>query len=490
MDARKDSVVVNGDTNEQQCFIENGMDNTNTLHSAFENGMKLKSGEQSLQSELQAISVESNLASQNNTISENRLKHKAKRPSKTLNLNNEINCNTEQFLEEQIRNKDIKCPLKLSKNSRRSRAGFGRGLPKKGGGGGKGTWGKPGSELIVEEDDIDKDVHDPNYDSDIQENCEFESILPKLTTEEFERIVDTVIKEYFENGDTSEVAMTMKEVNLAGLQPALIEKMIIMAMERKPSHREMTSVLLSDLYGHVFTEEDYEQGFDSLLDSMADLVLDTPSAPMMIGNFIARAVADDCIPSSFIESYRGNVDCQYIRSSLEHADNLLSMKHGLVRLDNVWGVGGGMRPVRYFINKIQLLLKEYLSSGDVSEATRCLIELEVPHFHHEFVYEAVLMVLEDNHDLVSPFICKLLKALATSVIVTPDQMRRGFQRVYEEMADISIDIPYAYSILEKFVTEYHAAGFLPEELIKNIPFRGRKRFVSEGDGGCIKSNGC
>lgn len=34
-----------------------------------------------------------------------------------------------------------------------------------------------------------------------------------------------------------------------------------------------------------------------------------------------------------------------------------------------------------------LLLKEFLSSGDVAEATRCLQELEVPHFHHELVYE-------------------------------------------------------------------------------------------------------
>jgi hypothetical protein len=34
-----------------------------------------------------------------------------------------------------------------------------------------------------------------------------------------------------------------------------------------------------------------------------------------------------------------------------------------------------------------LLLQEYLSSGDLQEATRCLQALEVPHFHHELVYE-------------------------------------------------------------------------------------------------------
>jgi programmed cell death protein 4 len=69
------------------------------------------------------------------------------------------------------------------------------------------------------------------------------------------------------------------------------------------------------------------------------------------------------------------------------------MKHGLVRLDNVWGVGGGLRPVKYLTRQMALLLQEYLSSGDLQEATRCLLDLEVPHFHHELVYEVLLATL-------------------------------------------------------------------------------------------------
>ena len=75
------------------------------------------------------------------------------------------------------------------------------------------------------------------------------------------------------------------------------------------------------------------------------------------------------------------------RAALKRAGLLLSMKHGIARLDNVWGVGGGQRPVVHLTNKMVLLLKEYLSSGDLDEAVRCLSELEVPHFHHEVVYQ-------------------------------------------------------------------------------------------------------
>lgn len=134
------------------------------------------------------------------------------------------------------------------------------------------------------------------------------------------------------------------------------------------------------------------------------------------------------------------------RAALSKADALLTQKHGIVRLDNIWGTGGGIRPVKHLIKKVNaiiltftfptilcafggfflfcfllffflfhkrntsafkitlpifpllpffffclpqiiMLLKEFLSSGDVSEATRCLLDLEVPHFHHELVYE-------------------------------------------------------------------------------------------------------
>merc|ERR1711936_985186 len=168
------------------------------------------------------------------------------------------------------------------------------------------------------------------------------------------------------------------------------------------------------------------------------------------------------------------------KAALQKADTLLSMKHGLVRLDNVWGIGGGVRPVKYLVKKIVLLLKEYLCSGDIKEATRCLQELEVPHFHHELVYEAVVMVIEAMR--------KLLQALFRSFVITIDQMKNGFERVYDFMPEIAIDVPAAYTILERFVNRCRKAGLITDELVRKMPTRGRKRFVSEGDGGRVKDS--
>jgi len=157
-------------------------------------------------------------------------------------------------------------------------------------------------------------------------------------------------------------------------------------------------------------------------------------------------------------------------------------------LDNVWGVGGGIRPVKYLVKKIVLLLKEYLCSCDVQEATRCLKDLEVPHFHHELVYEAVVMVIESMHEKTDEAMCKLLQALFRSFVITIEQMRAGFQRVYDQMVDISIDVPQAYSVLERWVLRCRQAGIINDDIVKKMPSRGRKRFVSEGDGGLIKDS--
>ena len=111
------------------------------------------------------------------------------------------------------------------------------------------------------------------------------------------------------------------------------------------------------------------------------------------------------------------------RQALARADVLLSMKHGMTRLDNVWGVGGGLRPVTSLVRSMGLLLQEYLSSDDTQEAARCLKELEVPHFHHELVYEAVVLALEAVNEETENSVVKLLKSFCDSTIVTPDQMK-------------------------------------------------------------------
>lgn len=147
----------------------------------------------------------------------------------------------------------------------------------------------------------------------------------------------------------------------------------------------------------------------------------------MLGQFIARAIADHILPMSFLDCYKGKVDCDharlaripkkkakllapligsivkksplaapmfyfalfkydlcdhvdfwlpsphssvvslflkykyspicmrvcFCRVALDRAAVLLRMKREIVRLDNVWGVGGGQRPVKHLIKEVK-----------------------------------------------------------------------------------------------------------------------------------------
>uniref|UniRef100_A0A4W4FC64 Programmed cell death protein 4 n=1 Tax=Electrophorus electricus TaxID=8005 RepID=A0A4W4FC64_ELEEL len=351
---------------------------------------------------------------------------------------------------------------------RRSRQGKGRGLPKKGGAGGKGVWGTPGQ---VYEDEQQVDVRDPNYDED-QENCVYETVVLPLDEDAFVRTVTPIVKEYFEHGDAYEVAELLSELNLGTMRSDVPLLAVSLAMEAKASHRELTSRLLSHLCGRVLTHSEVEAAFHKLLQELPDLVLDTPTAPRLVGQFIARAVADHILPTNFVEGYKGRVDCGHTRAALDRAAVLLKMRRETgLRIDNLWGLGGGQRPVNQLIKEVNLLLKEYVLSGDVAEAECCLRELEVPHFHHQFVYEAIVMVLESSGDTTLRMILKLLKPLYDSSVITVDQMRRGYERVYMDIADINIDVPCAYSLLEYFVDQSFSSGVIDKNLRDLCPCR-------------------
>lgn len=199
-------------------------------------------------------------------------------------------------------------PTRRWKNSRRSRNGQGSRLTKKAGGG-RGNWGKVGSELLEEFETLDP--NDPNFNDDEDlDNVEFKEIVCTNNLnneEEFLRVFEMVMLEYFEHGDTHEVAKDIDDHTGTGtMRPLVIRKAVEMALEHKNSHREMTSMLISDLYGRCLIESDYERGFDMLLNNLPDLILDTPDAAHLLGLFIARAVADDCLMPKYVHQLAQN----------------------------------------------------------------------------------------------------------------------------------------------------------------------------------------
>lgn len=154
-------------------------------------------------------------------------------------------------------------PQRRWKNSRRSRNGRvdARGLPKKNGAGGKGVWGCLGSELLVEEDVVD--AQDPNYDPENDRNTELLEVIPEPTADEFYKMMEPIMLEFFENGDTTEAMRSLGDIMTTGVHNVLylvISAGVEISLNHKDSHREMTSLMISDMYGRLMKPQDIIKG--------------------------------------------------------------------------------------------------------------------------------------------------------------------------------------------------------------------------------------
>ena len=124
-----------------------------------------------------------------------------------------------------------------------------------------------------------------------------------------------------------------------------------------------------------------------------------------------------------------------MQAALDKAETLVSMGD-FYFLNNVWGarssrflhrkkanqrmcpcILGGFRPVRELADKMNLIIHEYYDSGDGGETIRCLKELNVPHFFHEFIYKLIDFCLEKNTERLVEMAFSLLSKLIAYILV-------------------------------------------------------------------------
>lgn len=81
------------------------------------------------------------------------------------------------------------------------------------------------------------------------------------------------------------------------------------------------------------------------------------------------------------------------------------------------------------------------------------------------------MTLEAMNEGTEDSMGKLLKSLENACVLSPEMVEQGFQRVFDDIADISIDIPLAYIILERFMERLSSMNLVSEKTMKNLPSR-------------------
>ncbi|XP_027339538.1 uncharacterized protein LOC113853233 isoform X2 [Abrus precatorius] len=275
----------------------------------------------------------------------------------------------------------------------------------------------------------------------------------------------SIIEEYFSTGDVDLAASEIRELGSNEYHSYVIKRLVSMAMDRHDREKEMASVLLSALYADVISSAQMRDGFFMLIESADDLAVDILDAVDILALFLARAVVDDILPPAFLarakkalpESSKG-VQVIHIAEK-----SYLSAPHHAELVERRWG-GSTHITVEDVKKRIADLLREYVDSGDIFEASRCIRELGVSFFHHEVVKRALVLAMEIRS--AEPQMLKLLKETAEEGLISSSQMVKGFSRLEEVLDDLALDIPSAKTLFQSLVPKAISEGWLDASFFK------------------------
>ncbi|XP_038712763.1 MA3 DOMAIN-CONTAINING TRANSLATION REGULATORY FACTOR 2 [Tripterygium wilfordii] len=336
------------------------------------------------------------------------------------------------------------------------------GCPKKGGSGGKGTWGG-----LMDSDDCSiLDPNDPNYDS--SEDCENSSAIRKTADfDEFRKKTTIIVEEYFANDDVVSTANELRELGMPVYNYYFVKKLVSTAMDRNDKEKEMAGVLLSALYANIIDSQQVYRGFTKLVESADDLIVDIPDAVDILALFIARAVVDEILPPAFLKK---QMDC--LPKGSKGVDVLKRAEKGYLAaplhaeiIERRWG-GSKSNSVEDVKVRINNLLIEYVASKDKKEACRCIKDLKVPFFHHEIVKRALIKAMEKPQ--AEGLLLDLLKEAAEEGLINTSQISKGFGRMIDMVDDLSLDIPNARAMLRSLISKAASEGWLCASSLKSL----------------------
>lgn len=293
---------------------------------------------------------------------------------------------------------------------------------------------------------------------------------PKLTLKEFKVEISKAIREFFVEEDASEFLRRVQDLDSCMLHYELVKKLLSFSMEKTDRERELVSNVLIVLQDNkLLPVNQIAKGFERLFESVEDLRLDIPNARKLLAQFLARCVADEVIPPVFLNN---SYIAELAGKIIDHAKVLLSIKHGLVRLERVWGLNMSSSVEELKI-EIKMLLLEYMSSSDCTEAVDLLRRLNIPFFHHEFVKRGIVLSMEKK-EREQAMISILFKELVKNEVVSSKQVILGFQRLYQEVKDISLDNPDGATVLGIFANQAVEDGIMTAEELTALKKRAKE----------------
>jgi len=99
-------------------------------------------------------------------------------------------------------------------------------------------------------------------------------------------------------------------------------------------------------------------------------------------------------------------------------------------------------------------------SKNLEELLKCLKDVGMPHYHHEFVYQSIVLVLESSDKSAGEVIFELLAKLFIVGEINVTQTEIAYKRLCNDQDDLRLDYHKAPELIEASGKVLRAWGML------------------------------
>ncbi|CAN6290188.1 unnamed protein product [Urochloa humidicola] len=245
----------------------------------------------------------------------------------------------------------------------------------------------------------------------------------RITVEEAKAKISDILEEYLAAGDRAEALRCIRDLKIPFFHHDVVKRALVLAVERGgAAEGHILDLLKAASEEGVINESQITKGFDRLIDSIDDLVLDVPNARCLLRSVIHKASSEGWLCASCLKLLPPEPKKQ--ASEVDDA------------------------AVRQFKAKAVSIIKEYFLTGDIMEVTSRL-EAEnyscCPSFNAIFVQKLVNAAMDRKSREK-----EMASVLLSSLCMPPEDVVAGFHLLIDAAEDAALDNPAIVEDLTMF----------------------------------------
>ncbi|CAN6307488.1 unnamed protein product [Urochloa humidicola] len=245
----------------------------------------------------------------------------------------------------------------------------------------------------------------------------------RITVEEAKAKISDILEEYLAAGDRAEALRCIRDLKIPFFHHDVVKRALVLAVERGGAAEGHILDLLKEASEEgVINESQITKGFDRLIDSIDDLVLDVPNARCLLRSVIHKASSEGWLCASCLKLLPPEP-----KKKASDVDDAA---------------------VRQFKAKALSIIEEYFLTGDIMEA---MSRLEAENYSCCTSFNAIFVKKLVNAAMDRKSREKeMASVLLSSLCMPPEDVVAGFHLLIDAAEDAALDNPAIVEDLAMF----------------------------------------